>query len=283
MPTSVLPWLSAPLCDAVTSGSGAQEQLDLLWHRSVFVVPLDRSLDRLRYHHLFADLLRQEFSRRPAEEQQQVRLRAADWFLRQRSRGRGHRAVDRRPGVATARSTRSSLMGRASSNGVSQPPWWAGSSRLEDGWADAPPELAINLLAAQSAANRFAVGPRDLPRHHPPPRPDSWRAGGSGRVVRLRRAGQPQRAGGHRSQHVGAGRQCESLGPEQSIDFLGIGGTGQRRADRVVHDGVRPVPPGTPRQRRSAARLDLRPPRDALRGVARQRAGPPCAGARLGR
>jgi LuxR family maltose regulon positive regulatory protein len=153
--TSVLPWLSAPLCDAVTFRSGAQEQLDLLWHRSVFVVPLDRSLERLRYHHLFADLLRQQFSRRPADEQHEVRLRAADWFLDQ-----GHVVEGIEQLLAAGASQRALDTVVAHGQGFFErgesATLVAWLEQLDRSWADAPPELAINLLAAQSAANRFA-------------------------------------------------------------------------------------------------------------------------------
>ncbi|AWX54908.1 LuxR family transcriptional regulator [Brevibacillus brevis] len=62
--TSILDRLSGPLCDAVfgqrdiCSGS-AQETLEFLERANLFIVPLDSERRWYRYHHLFADLLRQ--------------------------------------------------------------------------------------------------------------------------------------------------------------------------------------------------------------------------------
>ncbi|HEY7911336.1 MAG TPA: LuxR C-terminal-related transcriptional regulator [Blastocatellia bacterium] len=59
--TSILDRMCGPLCDAVLldpSGSG-QQTLAYLEHANLFIVPLDNERRWYRYHHLFADLLRQ--------------------------------------------------------------------------------------------------------------------------------------------------------------------------------------------------------------------------------
>ncbi len=59
--TSILDRLCGPLCDAVLldpSVSG-QETLEYLEHANLFIVPLDNERRWFRYHHLFAELLRQ--------------------------------------------------------------------------------------------------------------------------------------------------------------------------------------------------------------------------------
>ena len=59
--TSILDRLCGPLCDAVLldpSASG-QETLEYLERANLFIVPLDNERRWYRYHHLFADLLRQ--------------------------------------------------------------------------------------------------------------------------------------------------------------------------------------------------------------------------------
>jgi ATP/maltotriose-dependent transcriptional regulator MalT len=59
--TSILDRMCSPLCDAVLldpSASG-QEVLEYLEHANLFIVPLDNERRWYRYHHLFADLLRQ--------------------------------------------------------------------------------------------------------------------------------------------------------------------------------------------------------------------------------
>jgi LuxR family maltose regulon positive regulatory protein len=59
--TSILDRLCGPLCDAVVldpSGSG-QDTLEYLERVNLFLIPLDKERRWYRYHHLFADLLRQ--------------------------------------------------------------------------------------------------------------------------------------------------------------------------------------------------------------------------------
>jgi LuxR family maltose regulon positive regulatory protein len=59
--TSILDRLCGPLCDAVLldSSTPGQTTLEYLEHANLFLVPLDNERRWYRYHHLFADLLRQ--------------------------------------------------------------------------------------------------------------------------------------------------------------------------------------------------------------------------------
>ncbi len=59
--TSILDHLCGPLCDAVLQDSSAsgQETLEYLEHANLFLAPLDDERRWYRYHHLFAELLRQ--------------------------------------------------------------------------------------------------------------------------------------------------------------------------------------------------------------------------------
>jgi len=59
--TSMLDRLCGPLCDAVTGSLAAsgQETLEYLERANLFIVPLDNERRWYRYHHLFAELLRQ--------------------------------------------------------------------------------------------------------------------------------------------------------------------------------------------------------------------------------
>ena len=63
--TSILERLCGPLCDAVLLDPAAsgQETLEYLEHANLFIVPLDNERHWFRYHHLFADLLRQRLQR----------------------------------------------------------------------------------------------------------------------------------------------------------------------------------------------------------------------------
>ncbi len=87
--TSILDRLCGPLCDAVLldpSVSG-QETLETIEHANLFLVPLDNERHWYRYHHLFAELLRQRLQGRIVssavnEEQSVAELhaRASQWY-----------------------------------------------------------------------------------------------------------------------------------------------------------------------------------------------------------
>jgi len=153
--TSVLPWLSAELCDAVTGGSDGRRQLHELASRSLFLVPLDRRGDRYRYHHLFVDLLRFQFTEEHERaEQRRVRIAAAEWLL-----DRGHLSEameqlleadesDRALAVVTAHGRE--FLERSEASSLES--WLAALSRRHP---DGPPSVAVNLLAAQIGSQHY--------------------------------------------------------------------------------------------------------------------------------
>ena len=57
--TSILEQMSAPLCNAVLNRNDSQLILETLEKNNMFVIPLDTERSWYRYHHLFADLLKQ--------------------------------------------------------------------------------------------------------------------------------------------------------------------------------------------------------------------------------
>ena len=60
--TSILDRMCGPLCDAVLLRlrlASGQETLEYLERANLFIVPLDNERRWYRYHHLFAELLRQ--------------------------------------------------------------------------------------------------------------------------------------------------------------------------------------------------------------------------------
>ena len=88
MRTSILDRLCGPLCDAVLlnpSPSG-QETLEYLEHANLFIIPLDNERRWYRYHHLFADLLRQRLQQTgalapgSAESVAELHVRASEWY-----------------------------------------------------------------------------------------------------------------------------------------------------------------------------------------------------------
>ena len=81
--TSILDRLCGPLCDAVLAHPAAsgQETLEYLEHANLFIVPLDDQRRWYRYHHLFADLLRQRLAQSLAKEAAaEYHMRASRWY-----------------------------------------------------------------------------------------------------------------------------------------------------------------------------------------------------------
>ena len=78
--TSILDRMCGSLCDAVLcdpSLSG-QETLEYLERANLFIIPLDNERRWYRYHHLFADLLRQRLGK--TKEFAEFNLRASQWY-----------------------------------------------------------------------------------------------------------------------------------------------------------------------------------------------------------
>jgi LuxR family maltose regulon positive regulatory protein len=89
--TSVLDSMSGPLCDAVLERQGSQQVLESLERSILLLVPLDRSREWYRYHHLLRDLLRAELQRSEPELVPRLHDRAAAWF---EANGRPDLAID---------------------------------------------------------------------------------------------------------------------------------------------------------------------------------------------
>jgi len=82
--TAILDRLSGPLCDAVVGQDGilpytSQEMLERLDRANLFTVPLDHERRWYRYHHLFADLLRDRLRQAHTECLPELYRRAAAW------------------------------------------------------------------------------------------------------------------------------------------------------------------------------------------------------------
>ena len=87
--TSILNRLCGPLCDAVLLDSSApgQETLEYLEQANLFLIPLDNERHWYRYHHLFADLLRQRlhqsidtFAEAAKGHVNELHIRASQWY-----------------------------------------------------------------------------------------------------------------------------------------------------------------------------------------------------------
>jgi len=85
--TAVLDRFNGSLCDALTGQDNGQATLERLEHANLFIVPLDNERRWYRYHHLFADLLRQRLHqsttssiRNEGMSVTELHRRAADWY-----------------------------------------------------------------------------------------------------------------------------------------------------------------------------------------------------------
>ena len=82
--TSILERMSGSLCDAVLldSSPSGQETLEYLEHTNLFIVPLDNERRWYRYHHLFAELLRQRLQSTTASSMGDARNLVAELHRR---------------------------------------------------------------------------------------------------------------------------------------------------------------------------------------------------------
>jgi LuxR family maltose regulon positive regulatory protein len=78
--TSVLGTLAADVCAAVTGQEGAAAMLRNIDAAHLFLVALDDARTSFRYHHLVRQVLRAELRARDRAREQQLQLRAAEWY-----------------------------------------------------------------------------------------------------------------------------------------------------------------------------------------------------------
>jgi len=79
--TSILERMSGQLCDAVLldSSINGQETLEHLERANLFIISMDNERRWYRYHHLFAELLRNRLSRAYPDQIPDLHRRASDW------------------------------------------------------------------------------------------------------------------------------------------------------------------------------------------------------------
>ena len=78
--TSILEQLSAPLCNAVLNRIDSQLVLERLDKNNMFIIPLDNERNWYRYHHLFAELLKQRLQLRDKAAINDLHNKACEWF-----------------------------------------------------------------------------------------------------------------------------------------------------------------------------------------------------------
>ena len=78
--TSILEQISGPLCNAVLNRNDSQLILEKLEKNNMFVFPLDAERHWYRYHHLFADLLKQRLLLKDKTVIKELHNKACAWF-----------------------------------------------------------------------------------------------------------------------------------------------------------------------------------------------------------
>ena len=78
--TAIINRLTASLCNALTDQEDGQETLEMLERANLFIVPLDNERNWYRYHHLFADILRQRLQLTRSEQLSSLHIRASEWY-----------------------------------------------------------------------------------------------------------------------------------------------------------------------------------------------------------
>jgi LuxR family maltose regulon positive regulatory protein len=79
--TSILDRMCGELCDAVLETTESSHTLESLEHKNGFIVPLDGRSEWYRYHHLFGQLLRNEFERNEPDIGPALNARAMAWCI----------------------------------------------------------------------------------------------------------------------------------------------------------------------------------------------------------
>lgn len=79
--TSILDWLSGPLCDAVTGQGESKETLETLERSNLFISVLDEKRVWFRYHHLFAAVLQAHLMEEQPDQVAVLHRRASEWYV----------------------------------------------------------------------------------------------------------------------------------------------------------------------------------------------------------
>jgi LuxR family maltose regulon positive regulatory protein len=77
--TAILNRLTGSLCDVITGQESSQATLEILDRANLFITPMDDERRWYRYHHLFADLLRQRLRQSHPEQIPLLHMRASEW------------------------------------------------------------------------------------------------------------------------------------------------------------------------------------------------------------
>jgi LuxR family transcriptional regulator, maltose regulon positive regulatory protein len=151
--TSVLDWLSADLCRAVTGRDDARELLGEIESRGLFLLPVDGSGTVFRYHRLFAELLQYQLDLEAPDAARTAHLRAARWLAEHGHVGESVGHLLAAGQITQAYATISTIGHRFFERGESATlVTWLTAMAAAFPWP--PADLEVNLLAAQLAADQ---------------------------------------------------------------------------------------------------------------------------------
>ncbi len=157
--TSILERMCGPLCDAVLQPAGAtasgQATLEHIQRANLFIVPLDNERRWYRYHHLFADLLRQRLQQGAPSAAE-----AGGWDIPElHRRASAWHARNRLPADAIRHALRAGDFERAA--GLIELAWPAMDASFQTGiwlgWAKALPEDLIRARPVLSVGYAWAL------------------------------------------------------------------------------------------------------------------------------
>jgi LuxR family transcriptional regulator, maltose regulon positive regulatory protein len=152
--TSVLKTLSGGLCDAVLDRRGSAQVLNDL-ARSNLLIPLDRTEERYRYHHLVAGVLKAALRRDEPETEAHVHRQASSWYA---NHGDIELAIDHAVAGRDVERAGALLWSRAATDVLQ------GRNAAVRRWLDqfASDEIAQHpFLALTAAASDLVAGRRD--------------------------------------------------------------------------------------------------------------------------
>ncbi len=145
--TSILDQLTGPLCDALTSENNGRQILEYLEQNNLFIIPLDDERCWYRYHHLFADLLRQRLQQTSPDQIPELHQRASAWYEQ-----------EDRPSAAIRHALAAQDFGRAAD--LAELAWPSMSGSFQSitwlGWVKALPDTLVRARPVLSIAYAWA-------------------------------------------------------------------------------------------------------------------------------
>jgi len=145
--TSILSRMNASLCDALIGENDSQAMLENLDTANLFIVPLDNERRWYRYHHLFADLLRQRLRQTQLDLIPTLHSRASKWYEQ-----------NELPAEAIQHAFAANDLGQAASLAELAWPAWSGSYQSITwlGWVKTLPDEMVRARPVLSLSYAWA-------------------------------------------------------------------------------------------------------------------------------